>query len=304
MERYFQNRKSAVIISLFCMLLWGSAIPLIKSTYSVMCISPEDVGAKILVAGIRFCMAGLLGLFYFALLNRGRGRTKPVNWRYVLILSLMQTSIQYLFYYLGLANTMGVKASIIQSSNAFFVVIISAMVMRDDRLTPQRLLSLLIGTVGIVISSLKPGSEMGFHLNGEGAILVATIFNALATVYVRKSGKNQDPALVSGLQFFVGSLPLMAVGFALCRTMPTFTPQSILMLLYGGFVSATAFTLWSMVLKYQSSGEFGIYKLFIPIFGSIFSIIFLRERFTLSLLAGMLLVLLGSLILNKKPGKQ
>lgn len=299
MERYFRDKKCAIIISLFCMILWGSAIPLIKCTYSVMHIAPENIGAKILVAGIRFCIAGILGLGYFALLDHEKSNVK-LSWKYVLILSLIQTSIQYLFYYLGLANTMGVKASIIQASNAFFIVIISAMVLKDDKITPRRMMSLVIGTAGIIIANLKPGSEMSFHMNGEGFILAATIFNATATVYVRKYGKNQNAALVSGLQFFMGSIPLIIIGMVCCKELPVFTVQAVLMLVYGGFISATAFTLWSILLKYQNSGEFGVYKLFIPVFGSVFSLLVLKESFTPNLLVGMVLVLLGSLILNKK----
>lgn len=303
MERYFKDKRFSIIISLFCMILWGSAIPLIKCTYSELCIAPENIGAKIMVAGIRFCIAGILGLGYFALLNHEKPDVKNVSWKYVVILSLIQTSIQYLFYYLGLANTMGVKASIIQASNAFFIVIISAIVLKNDKITPRRMMSLLIGTAGIIVANLKPGSELSFHITGEGFILAATIFNAMATVYVRKYGKNQNAVLVSGLQFFMGSIPLIIIGMLCCKEYPVYSVQGVLMLVYGGFISATAFTLWSMVLKYQNSGEFGVYKLFIPVFGSIFSVLFLKESFTLNLLVGMVFVLLGSLILNKKNKK-
>lgn len=303
MKHSFKNKKFAIAISLFCMVLWGSAIPLIKSTYTTLQIGPDDIGGKMLVAGIRFFFAGLLGLTYFFLLDREKANAKNLTWKYVLILSLLQTSIQYLFYYVGLSHTMGVKASIIQASNAFFVVIISALILKDDKITLQRMISLLIGTAGILVVNFQSGSELSFHLNGEGALLAATIFNALATVYVRKCGKNQNPALATGLQFLIGSLPLIAIGWIIRGEFLTLNLQATLMLLYGGFVSATAFTLWSMVLKYQSSGEFGVYKLFIPIFGSIFSILILKEDFTLNLLIGMVLVLVGSLILNRKPQK-
>ena len=85
-----------------------------------------------LVPGIRFFFAGLLGLFYFLLLNHGKTPARPLSMKYVLILSLLQTSIQYLFFMWGLSHTPGVKASIIQASNAFFVVIISALILKDD----------------------------------------------------------------------------------------------------------------------------------------------------------------------------
>ena len=78
-----------------------------------------------------------------------------------------------------------------------------------------------------------------------------------------------------------------------------FNPKSIILLVYAAFISATAFTIWTIVLKYHSAGEFGVYKLFIPLFGSILSVIFLGESFTIYLAIGMVLVLSGSLVLNK-----
>ncbi|WP_338010796.1 EamA family transporter [Treponema phagedenis] len=55
----------------------------------------------------------------------------------------------------------------------------------------------------------------------------------------------------------------------------------------------------------MGGGTFGIYKLFVPIFGSLLSIIILGEEFTLRLLIGMVFVIVGSYILNmkKKLGK-
>lgn len=308
MEKYFKNKRSAIVISLFSMMLWGSAIPLIKATYREMEVAPDDAGAKVLVAGARFCIAGLMGLVYFLLLHREKKTPVHISWKYVGILCLFQTSFQYSFYYLGLSRTLGVKAAVIQSCNAFFIVILSALMMKDDRLTPRRLLSLLIGTAGIVVTNFQAGTSLHFRFTGEGFILIAALFGALATVFVRKYGKHQDPALASGLQFFLGSLPLIVLGAALCHEWPKVTPAAVLMLLYGGFISATAFMLWSMVLRYQNSGEFGVYRLFIPVFGSLFSVLFLKERFTASIFAGMVLVLLGSLILNlparKKRGEK
>ncbi len=302
MEQYFKNKRFAIVISLCCMMLWGSALPVIKTTYRVMSVASDDVGAKLLVAGVRFFLGGLLALGYYALLNRGKPMQKP-DWKYILMLGLLQTSFQYIFYYMGLANTLGVKAAVIQASNAFFIVIISALVIKGDGLTVRRLLSLAIGTGGIVVANFRSGSFSGFQMTGEGFLLLAALFGALATVFVAKYGKGKDAFFAGGMQFFLGSLPLIVMGLALCRQWPQVNASGVVLLLYGAFISATAFPLWSMVLRYQSSGEFGVYRLFIPVFGALFSVLFLKERFTVEILAGMVLVLLGSFILNL-PGKK
>lgn len=294
-----KNKKFAIIFSIFAMFLWGSAIPTIKTTYLELGIGASDTGQKILVAGIRFFMAGIITLIYFLIFDKNYKDFKKLDWKFVIILGLIQTSIQYLFYYIGLSNTFGVKSSIIQAANSFIVVIFSALLLPEDKINSKMILALVIGTIGIIITNTgKPIGGQAMKLTGEGFIIVSTSINALCTVLVRKYGKGMNGYLLTGLQFFVGSIILIIVGRSLSGEWISFTGKAAILLVYAAFISATAFTIWTLVLQKHSANEFGIYKLFIPLFGSILSVIVLGEVFTLRLALGMVLVLSASLILN------
>lgn len=284
------------------MMLWGTAIPLIKSTYVELAIGREDTGLKILLAGIRFFLAGLMTFTYFKIRNKGhRIDYKKINLKFIVILALIQTSLQYIFYYIGLSHVAGVKSSIIQSTNAFIVVLISAVLLPDDKVNPNIILALILGTLGIFITNYTGESLSGsLRFSGEGFILIATFFNALASVMLRKYGKGENPFVVTSFQFILGSLLLIVLGIALTGGFLALTPKGMVMILYGSFISACAFSIWTWVLQQYSANEFGVYKLFIPIFGSLFSVLALGEAFTVNMAAGLALVLLGSLILNKK----
>lgn len=284
------------------MMLWGTAIPLIKSTYVELAIDREDTGLKILLAGIRFFLAGLMTFTYFKIRNKGhRIDYKKINLKFIVILALIQTSLQYIFYYIGLSHVAGVKSSIIQSTNAFIVVLISAVLLPDDKVNPNIILALILGTLGIFITNYTGESLSGsLRFSGEGFILIATFFNALASVMLRKYGKGENPFVVTSFQFILGSLLLIVLGIALTGGFLALTPKGMVMILYGSFISACAFSIWTWVLQQYSANEFGVYKLFIPIFGSLFSVLALGEAFTVNMAAGLALVLLGSLILNKK----
>ena len=294
-----KNKKFAIIFSIFAMFLWGSAIPTIKTTYLELGIGASDTGQKILVAGIRFFMAGIITLIYFLIFDKNYKDFKKLDWKFVIILGLIQTSIQYLFYYIGLSNTFGVKSSIIQAANSFIVVIFSALLLPEDKINSKMILALVIGTIGIIITNTgKPIGGQAMKLTGEGFIIVSTSINALCTVLVRKYGKGMNGYLLTGLQFFVGSIILIIVGRSLSGGWISFTSKAAILLVYAAFISATAFTIWTLVLQKHSANEFGIYKLFIPLFGSILSVSVLGEVFTLRLALGMVLVLSASLILN------
>ncbi|MDO5047151.1 MAG: DMT family transporter [Anaerococcus sp.] len=298
-----KNKKFAVIFSILAMLLWGSAIPTIKTTYLELGIGGADTGQKIALAGIRFFVAGLITLIYFLIFDRNFKDFKKLDWKFVLILGLLQTAIQYIFYYIGLSNTLGVKSSIIQASNSLIVVILSAFLLPEDKINAKMIIALILGSLGIIITNTGSSIEGGLTLTGEGFIIISTTINALCTILVRKYGRGENPYLLTGFQFLLGSVFMILLGISLGGFTLNFNLKASILLAYAAFISATAFTIWTIVLKYHSANEFGIYKLFIPIFGSLLSILFLGEPFGLRLGIGMALVLFASFLLNLNKTK-
>ena len=304
MKVNLKDKNTAIIFTLFAMFLWGSAVPTIKTTYRIMDVTGADTGAQILIAGIRFFLAGVLAFIYYKTINKKKVEKKNIDWKYIIVLSLIQTFIQYMIYYIGMSNTAGIKASIIQAMNSFIVVILSAIMLPSEKINSKTILAILLGTLGIVVvNGGLTNFRSGFTLTGEGFILIATSFNALSAVYVRKYGASQNEFFVTSVQFILGSIPLIIIGLIMNTNKLIFTPLAIILLIYGAFISATAYVIWNIVLKHHAAGEMGMYKLFIPIFGSILSVFILRETFTVNLLIGLILVILGSLILNINKDK-
>lgn len=299
-----KNKKNAVIFSLIAMFLWGSAIPLIKSTYVVLDVKSYDTFAKVYVAGIRFFMAGILAFFYAKIFGKSKISFKSVNIKLVIVLAILQTFLQYFFYYIGLSNTSGVKSSIIQASNSFMIVIISLILLPEDKITSNTIIALIIGTAGIVLVNSNQKMGSGFKLSGEGFIFTSTFINALASVLLRKYSKGSNPYVLNGLALFFGSLPLIILGKILLINPVYINLKAFIMLFYGAFITATSFTIWTIVLQNHSANQFGVFKLFIPIFGSILSVIILGEVFTIRLFIGLILVLTGSLVLMKGKNKK
>ena len=99
---------------------------------------------------------------------------------------------------------------------------------------------------------------------------------------------------------FLGSIVLLLFGFGKVSVETfTFTPKAWLLFIYSAFLSATAFSLFNTLLKYNKAGEVSIYKIAIPISGSILSAIFIHgEAFTIKLFIGLILVSLGIGVVN------
>lgn len=294
-----KDKRKAIIFTIIAMFLWGSATPTIKITYDELAVPVTDTGLKIFVAGIRFLMAGIITLLFAIIFNKNDIKNIKLNWKFVIVLGILQTCIHYIFFYIGLSNTLGVKSAIIEASNSFIVVLISLLLIPGDKVSGRLIISLILGTAGIIITNAGGGiGDTSFKLTGEGFIIMATTVNALCSVLVRKYGQNQNSYFLTGFQFIIGSIILIIIGLTTRNGSLTFTNKGIILLIYSAILSAAAFTIWTMVLRYHSASEFGIYRLFIPIFGSILSIIFLKEQFTVYLAIGMILVLSSSIVLN------
>lgn len=302
--KLIKEKRWAIVFSLLAMLLWGSAIPLIKLTYIHANIMPDDPGGKIYIAGIRFFMGGLLTFIYFLIFNKEEVKRENVNFKFILIIGLLQTCLQYGFYYIGLSNTLGSLTAVIQSSNAFITVLFSVLLISDEKLTKRKVLALLVGSTGLLITNLNSQGSFHFKFTGEGFVLIAQTVNALSSVLIRKYGRNLNGFLLTGSQFALGALPLIIIGALTKTSTVNYDFLLFLMLSYGAFISATAFTTWTFVLQNHSASEFGIYKLFIPVFGAILSILVLGEALTMNIVLGLIFVLLGAIILNKKQTKK
>ena len=107
-DKWMQKTSVVWFGAMLCCLLWGSAFPCIKIGYGLWNIESADTSAQILFAGMRFVLAGILAVIFGSLLE-GRfirpekGCAGKIAW-----LAMLQTVIQYLFFYIGLARSQGV----------------------------------------------------------------------------------------------------------------------------------------------------------------------------------------------------
>lgn len=266
-----------ILVAGFCCLLWGSAFPCIKLGYKLFQIESTETASQILFAGIRFAIAGLMVITAFSLMNRKV--VKPESPEKIAILSLFQTILQYVPFYIGLAHTTGVKSSIITGSAVFITILISCLVFRQEKLTGKKILGSILGFIGIVIVNIT-GSGMDFHLRflGEGMILISAVSSAFSSSFIKKFSKDTDVVMLSGYQFFCGGVVMAILGYVMGGQLHSISYASWILLLYMGFISAAAYTLWSILLKYNDVSKISVYKFMNPIFGVVLSYILLREN--------------------------
>ena len=290
-----------LIVAVFCRLLWGSAFPSIKIGYRLFAIESGDGLSQMLFAGMRFFLAGVLTIVFGSFMFKKVLLPKKSSLPKIGLLSIFQTALQYTFFYLGLANTTGVKSSIITASAVFFTILFSALVFKHEKLTMRKILGCVVGFAGILVINLGKGFDMNISFVGEGFIFISALSSAIAAGFVKKFAKKENTVMLCGYQFALGGLVLMAIGLAGGGKITQVSFEGIAMLFYLAFISSAAFSLWSTLLKHNPVSKISVYGFLNPVFGVILSAWLLNEADTLDVprtLIALLFVVVGVLIIN------
>ena len=266
------------ILATVCCLLWGSAFPAIKLGYRWFDIMADDTGTQILFAGCRFTLAGILTVAIGSILARKVLLPKRESFKKIAILSVFQTSLHYFCFYVGLAHTTGVKSSILNGISVFVAIMIAALVFKQEKLTKIKLLGSILGFSGIVLVNLNgAGLDFSFQMRGEGMIILSTVCYGISSALIRMYGKHENPVVLSGYQFAFGGIVMMVIGYITGGKMNIWTGKGIAILIYLAFVSAVAYTLWSLLLRYNDVSKVAVFGCLNPVFGAILSALILKE---------------------------
>ena len=281
----FQRPAWVVLFALTAVIAWGWAFPLIKIGFNAFGITADMTGSKMLFAGIRFAAAGLIVLS----VARGSGRSFKTDirhdWWFFLAFALMNTTLHYFFFYVGMSHSEGARAAILNSLSAFLVVLLACACFKSDRLTPRKMLGCAVGFSGILA------------LNGM--IILNAVCGASANLMTRGLSRRVDVFVGTGYSLTVGGLLLIIPGLAFGGTLPHVNMLGIACLILLIAISAIGFALYNKLLSLNPVGKVAIYNSLIPIVGAVTSCLCLGETFHAKYALAGGLAALGIYILNK-----
>mgnify|MGYP004461313519 FL=1 len=302
-EQFMTKTVVVWLGALLCCALWGSAFPCIKIGYQLFEIPSDATATQILFAGCRFTLAGILAIIIGSVLNHRILIPKQGSWGKITKLCMLQTVAQYLFFYIGLANTSGVKASIIEGVNVFISILVASLIFRQEKLTARKMLGCIIGFAGVILVNITGGIDMAFTFTGDGFIVLSTIAYAFSSVMIKRYSQEENPVTLSGYQFVLGGLIMVVCGLLMGGRLTMISGAGIAMLLYLAVISAVAYSMWGVLLKYNPVSRVTVFGFMNPVFGVILSAIFLRESGSIGVVCILALVLVcaGIYIVNRTP---
>ncbi|MDD3428567.1 MAG: DMT family transporter [Oscillospiraceae bacterium] len=298
-QQFFTNKWNVVLFAVICNVLWGSAFPAIKSGMQLFAINGSDTYTKILFAGVRFFFAGLIILVVGSVRARRVLLPNKKTTGGLILLALVQTTVQYIFFYIGLSNTTGTLGSILDSTTSFWVVMLGPLFFASEKITAPKLLGCVLGFAGVVIA-VGGNLNTGFSFLGEGFMLLAALSFSVGSLISKRVSQYCESATVAGYNLLLGAVLLIAIGLIGGGRFTQVSGTGIAVLAYLILLSSAAFTINTLLLQYNSAGKICIYNFLIPVVGTLLSVLILKEQaFQFKFIGALVLVCLGIYIVNK-----
>ena len=298
-RKLYSSPAAVTALSLLCCALWGSAFPCIKLGYEWMDI--EGTGSQILFAGYRFFLSGVFTFFIGCVLEKKLLIMKRSSIWHIFRQGLLQTTAQYVCFYIGLAYTTGTKGSIINASQGFFALIAAHVMLKNEKMNVKKTAGCVLGLAGVVVVNLSSGTwGSGFTMKGEGMVLICTIVYAISMVLLKLISNEESPMTITAYQTLIGGALLIVSGLLMDGHVAGFTGKSVVLLVYMALLSTVAFSVWTILMKYNPVGKVAMYTFTIPIFGTALSGLILGENvLEWKNLAALVLVSSGIIIVNR-----
>lgn len=256
-------------------------------------------GSKMLFAGVRFFFSGLILLVIAGFTGRKFGVRGSHSWLYLLLFTLLNTTLHYAFFYIGLSHSDGARAAILNSMSVFVLVFLACAVFPSDKLTLQKIIGCALGFLGILMLNLDAVNALSFTLMGDGMIVLNALCSAFASLMTRGVSKRVDILVGTGYSLSLGGLFIVVIGLIQGGTLHYISSLGVVYLLLLIVISSLGFALYNKLICCNPIGKVAIYNSLIPIVGALTSCIFLDEPFHVKYLIAGALAALGIYMINR-----
>ena len=243
-----------------------------------------------------------LGAAALHLVLRLRSERLPTgwcHWRAFLIMGALSNALPFALVVLGQTRITSGLASILIATTPLWTIVVAHLMTRDEKLSPNRLVGVLIGFAGAVVV-IGPASLLGTvgdpgTLAGQLAVLGATVCYALAGVYGRRF-RTLPPLTTAAGQLSAATLLLLPVVLVIDRPWTRGMPGGEAVGAIAGLAllcSALAYVLFFRILAAVGPTNLALVTFLVPVGALLLGTVLLDERIEPGQLLGMAVIFLG-----------
>lgn len=284
-----------------CSIIWGSTWLAIKAGLET--IPPFTfVGIRYIIATM--ALAAIVKLFH-ARFPRDR-----LSWGIMLFLGIFQMSLPYGLVFWGEQYISSGLASILFATNPFFVVVFANFIVRNEKMTPFKILGVISSFLGMIIIFLPDitglqSLAVQTSLFGGLALVASAALSGLSSVIVKRFASRIQPATNVFVQSSIAAIALSCIGLATETNVPkSFTLTATAAVIYlAVFGSAIAFVGQYWLLTRTTATNVSMMAFITPIIAIVLGWAILQEVPSVYSSAGGALILVG-VYLTAKPARR
>ena len=255
-----------------------------------------DVAQPLVIAQVRFAVAGCLMLFFAHVIQRKKLPVK-IQWKQIVIYGLLNITIYLGCYVYAMQNvTAGVGALSI-ATNPLFISFLSLIFLKK-KLKPPVIIALVLGTAGVFIASLPLLKDASVTVPGLLLLLFSMLSYSVGAIYFSsKNWGNLNILTINGWQTIIGGIFLLPITLFVYETMANqynfvFWMNTLWLAIP---VSIFAVQIWLWLLKINPV-KAGLWLFLCPVFGFAIAAPILGDPISYYTLTGVVLVMIGLFI--------
>ncbi|MFW9952059.1 MAG: DMT family transporter, partial [Candidatus Thorarchaeota archaeon] len=312
-----RQQRVAYLLMIITAIIWGGTWPIGR-----WLVSEEVGGATIppfMIAFIRYILA-VISFFIILKVKEGGLNWKYAkrNWKLLSIMGVLSVTIYQAGYLIGEIFTAASDASIMVATNAIWVVVLSSIFLKSEHFTWRKLFGTLLAFIAVVIVvGFSPNINLVNRILGDLLILLAALayasYSVISRFFMVKTQQNSEcfqPSsiwIISWVSFY-GLLTTTPIALIISPdylnpVQYIFIPVRVWVgIAYLAFISSIiAYTFYLEGIKRLDASRAAIFQTLVPIFGVLFSAIFLQEDFDIIIYPfALLLVISGITLVNLK----
>jgi len=284
------NKNWLLVISLG--IIWGSSFLFVE-------ILLNNINPWMIVF-LRVSIASII-LISFCIYKNINLNLKLSDYYNISVMSLLNNVIPFLLIVYGQKTTTGGLASIINSSTAFFSIILASILISDEKLNFSRIIGVIIGILGVIITI---GYDNLIEFNEEGIgpyyILLATISYSFAGIWAKVKMKNISSLLSATGMTSISAILLFPIVMIYHQEQFYLIDQMVLKnaILYALSCSVFAYLIYFKILETTGAGNLLICTIIVPASALILNYIVLGEQIISKEIFGIIIISIGLIILD------
>ena len=275
--------SSDIIRLLSLAAIWGSS-------FLFMRIASPVLGSAYLAEG-RVLLAAIF--LYGLALYLKKNRNLLGHWKHYLIMGFFNSAFPFALFGFAALNLSTSQLSILNSTAPIWAFVIG-LVIGGEKFKMKRGLGLLLGVIGVgVLFGASPTSLDANTYQSIALGLGAAFSYGLASNYAKKSKGIEPFDNAHGSMWASAILLIPALFFIPIRSEPTPLVWGAVIAI-GVLCSGIAYLLYFRLIKDVGAASALTVTFLIPVFGTLWGILFLGEHLTLNAAIGMTIIIVGT----------